>query len=129
MASIMHTEAGLMLMAEEFDLLRNIGILRIMMALAKMGPLTQKEILKLGIGKPYRIKNLLAFLLDEGKVCRVKRVFKEHPRKPPVTFYQYYIPDEFMIAALNECCEMLERTHRAFAEGFSRLSGELKPLV
>jgi hypothetical protein len=125
----MHNEAGLMLMAEEFDYLRNIGILRIMFSLAKYGPMTKKEINKLGIGKPYRINNLLSFLLDEGKVSRVKRVFKEHPRKPPTTFYQYFITDEFMAAALVECCDMLERTHRAFADGFTRLSRELRPMV
>ena len=129
MASIMHTEAGMVMMAEEFDLLSNVSILRIMFALAKAGPLTQKEIIKLGIGKPYRIKNLLKFLKDEGRVGVVKRVYKEKPRRPPITFYQYYIADEFIAAALAECCDMLERTHFAFAEGFSRLSKELKPLV
>jgi hypothetical protein len=125
----MHTEAGLMLMAEEFDLLRSMGILRIMLALAKSGPLTRKEIDKLGIGKPYKINNLLRYLVDEGKISKVKRVYKEHPRKPPVTFYQYFITDEFIGAALTECCDMLERTHQAYADGFSRLSGELKPLI
>lgn len=129
MASIMHTEAGLMLMAEEFDFLRNGGILRIMFALAKSGPLTGNEIRKLGIGKPYRINNFLKYLVEEGKVIKVKRVYKEHPRKPPRTVYQYFIADEFLANALTECCEMLERTHSAYAEGFSRLSRELKPIL
>jgi hypothetical protein len=128
-ASIMHTEAGLMLMAEEFDFLRNSGILRIMFALAKYGPLTGNEIRKLGIGKPYRINNLLKYLVEEGKIIKVKRVYREHERMPPNTFYQYFIADEFLAAALTECCDMLERTHQAYADGFSRLSRELKPIV
>lgn len=119
----------MMLMAEEFDYLRNSGILRIMFALAKHGPMTKKEIVKMGIGKPYRTKNLLNHLLDEGKVSRVKRVFRERPRGYPTTFYQYFITDEFIATALVECCDMLERTHRAYSDGFTRLSRELRPMV
>lgn len=126
---LMSSEAGLMLIAEEFDYLGNINLLRIVYALATMGPLTTREIRKLGLGKPYRIGNLLKSLVDDGKVMSVRRVCKIKPGEPPTTFVQYYIADEFIAAALNECCEMLERTHRAYADGFVRMGRELKPLV
>jgi hypothetical protein len=67
-------------------------------------------------------------LVDEGKVSMAKRVHRPHPRKPVKRIFQYFITDEFMIAALTECIDMLERTHQAYAEGFARLSGELRPL-
>ena len=127
--NMMSTAAGFLLMAEEFDFLAHKGILRIMFALAKTGPLTKKEILKLGLGKPYRIKNLLDYLVEEGKVIKVKRVHRRGPHMPPIMFVQFFIADEFLSAALTECCDMLERTHQAYADGFVRLSRELKPLV
>jgi len=55
-------------------------------------------------------------------------VYKYHPKKPPKRFFQYFIADEFIAAALVECMDMLERTHRAYADGFTRLSRELRPL-
>lgn len=127
--NIMSTEAGMMLMAEEFDYLSNINILRIVFSLAKMGPLTTAEIVKLGLGKPYRVKNLIKSLMEDGKIVRIKRVYKKNPSTPPRTFYQYCIADEFIANALVECCDLLERSHRAFADGFVRMSRELKPLV
>lgn len=116
-----------MLLAEEFDFLRNKQILRVMLALALKGPLTKKEFRKLGLGKPYRIKQTLDYLEDEGKIIKVKRVLKRKS-KPPLVFVQYFMADEFIAAALAECCAMLERSHRAYADGFKRLAGELRPL-
>jgi hypothetical protein len=126
---MMGSEAGMMLMAEEFSFLANKRILRIMFALAKSGPLTRSELLKMGLGKPYKIKNLLAYLVDEGKVVKVRRVIRRIRGTPPDTFNHYFIADEFLAAALVECCEMLERSHQAYADGFVRLSRELQPLV
>jgi hypothetical protein len=83
----------------------------------------------MGLGKPYRVKNLLEYLAEEGKVVKVRRVNRMGPHKPPVTFIHYFIADEFLSAALTECCNMLERTHQAYADGFVRLSRELRPLV
>lgn len=123
------SEAGLMLISEEFDFLSNKAVLRIMLALAKAGPLTRKQLNNMDIGKPYRIKNLLSFLVDEGKVVMVRSVVKKDPRKQGRSVFHYYIADEFIACALCECCDFLERSHRAFADGFARLSGELKPRV
>ena len=116
-----------MLIAEEFDFMANKDVLRIMLALAKAGPLTRKELNSIDIGKPYRITNLLEFLVDEGKVVLVRSTIKKDPRKRGVPQFHYYIADEFIATALAECCDFLERSHRAFADGFVRLSGELKP--
>jgi len=118
-----------MLLAEEFDFLRNKQVLRIMLALSLKGGLTRTEIIKLGLGKPYRIKEILSYLVDEGKLVKVKRVVKKKPRTPPDTFYHYFMADEFLAAALAELCELLKRTHLSYASGFERLSWDLKPLI
>ncbi len=128
--SIMESEAGLMLLAEEFDFLANTQVLRILFALSKKGSLTRGEIVKLGLGKPYRIKATLNYLVDEGKIVKVKRVLRsKKPRTPPKTFHHYFIADEFIATALVEVMDLLQRAHQDYADSFQRLSQELKPYV
>lgn len=127
--SIMGSEAGLMLMAEEFDFLGDATVLRIMLAVSQKGPLTRKEIVNLGFGKPYRIKNIIRFLVEDGRLVKVKRVYKPDGQfKPPVTYVQYFCADEFVAAAIHETMCLLERTHTAYADGFKRLQNDLRPL-
>lgn len=127
---LLASEAGFLLLAEEFDFLKNKQILRIMLALSKHGPLTQKELVSLDIGKPYRVKNVIRYLLEEGKIIRTRLIVPSgKPHVPPLSTYRYFIADEFMSAALVECIDFLERSHRAFADGFVRLGRELKPMV
>jgi len=128
-SSIMGSEAGLMLLAEEFDFLRDKQVLRILFAISQKGPLTAGEIIKLGLGRPYRIKAMLKYLMDEGKLVRVKRAYRpEGRRKPPKMFYQYFIGDEFIACALDETMALLERSHLEYSRGFRRLRLEMKPL-
>ena len=128
--SILESEAGMMLLAEEFDFLANTQTLRVLLALSQKGPLAQKEILKLGLGKPYRIKATLKYLMDEGKIVRVKRIFKsKKPRTPPKNFYHYFMADEFIACALSELMNVLQRSHQDYADSFERLSRELKPVL
>jgi len=129
-SSIMGSEAGLMLLAEEFDFLSNKQTLRILLALSQKGPLTSPEIVKLGLGKPYRIRATLRYLEDEGKIIKVKRVVvSDKPRTPPKIFSHYFMADEFIANALTEIMFLLQRSHQAYADGFQRLSSELKPLL
>ena len=119
-----------MLLAEEFDFLANTQTLRILLALSLKGPLAQGEILKLGLGKPYRIKATLKYLMDEGKIVRVKRVLKsKKPHTPPKNFYHYFMADEFMACALAELMAVQQRSHQDFADSFERLGRELRPVL
>ena len=119
----------MMLLAEEFDFLRDKQVLRIMLALSQKGPLTRPEIGRLGLGRPYRTTNLLAYLVDEGKIVKVKRSYRPEGKfKAPINYNYYYCSDEFIAAALEEVLKMMERSHRAYADGFKRLRLELKPL-
>jgi len=128
-SSIMGSEAGLMLLAEEFDFMASKQVLRILLALSQRGPLTQPEIIKLGLGRPYRIKALLAYLVEDGKIVKVKRSFSsKKPFEPPQTFNHYFCSDEFIPAALTEVMHVLQRSHQAYADGFKRLRMELKPM-
>jgi hypothetical protein len=124
----MQSEAGMMLMAEEFDFLRNKHTLRIFLALVD-GPKTKAQLRKSRFGKPYRINLLLDYLVDEGKIVKVKRVIHNKFAKKHKTFNEYYIADEFLACVLSEICDLLQRSHAAYADGFKQLSGELKPLL
>jgi hypothetical protein len=127
---MMGSEAGMMLMAEEFDFLSDKQILRVMLALSLKGPLHRQDIGKLGLGKPYRIKALLKYLVEEGKIVKVKRSYRPKGRsKPPQTVVYYYVGDEFISCALEETMGLLERSHLAYSDGFKRLRLELKPVL
>lgn len=126
--SMMNSEAGMMLMAEEFDFLRNKHTLKIFLALID-GPKTMKQIRAFRFGKPYRITMLLEYLVSEGKIVKVKRVIQDKFGKRASVFNEYHIADEFLACALSETADLLQRSHQAYADGFEQLSQELKPIL
>jgi len=128
MASIMQSEAGLMLLAEEFDFLRSKKVLSILLLLATRGPLTKEQIAKSGIGKPYKLRKRLDFLVDQGILVLSKQVYKKAPHIPPKNYTLYYMADEFIGEAIVETAKLLQRSHQAYADGFRVLRNQLKPL-
>lgn len=127
-SSMMNSEAGMMLMAEEFDFLRNKKTLAIFLALVD-GPKTLKELRAMRFAKPYRTTMLLDYLCNEGKIVKVKRVIHNKFGKKHSTFNEYYIVDEFLVCALSEIADLLQRSHQDFADGFGQLSQDLKPIL
>lgn len=127
-SSMMNSEAGMMLMAEEFDFLRNKKTLAIFLELVD-GPKTLKELRASRFAKPYRTNLLLEYLCDEGKIVKVKRVIQDSFGKRQSTFNEYYIADEFLACALAEIADLLQRSHQAYADGFEQLSQKLKPIL
>jgi len=125
---MMNSEAGMMLMAEEFDFLRNKKTLRLFLALVD-GPKTLKQLKAARFAKPYRTVMLLDYLCDEGKIVKVKRVIQNKFGKRTKVFNEYYIADEFLACALSEIADLLQRSHQAYADGFAQLSQELKPIL
>jgi hypothetical protein len=111
------------MIAEEMSLLSNKQVLKIAFALAKKSPLTLKDIGKSELGKPSRVKMYLNFLVDQGRVVKMRRSLpKPHPKSPPRTVNHYFWADEHTAIVIEEVVKLIERRHRAIAEEFALLA-------
>jgi hypothetical protein len=123
--NILDSEVGRLLVAEEFDLLARRSVLRIALALCIGGPMTLRQINKAGLGPAASINKYLKFLVEHGRVIRMRRVEPKQRNKPQKTMYYYYWADEHTPCALEEILLFLERRHRDEAESIALMHSTL----
>lgn len=125
--ALMNSESGIYLIAEEFGFLSSKNVTKLMLALSQRGPLTKRELAKLGWSRPMSIDRHLKLLEDQGLVVKVKRYrLGNNDRKE--RFVHYFCANEFIATAISEVVDVLARRHESYAEGFRRMKDDLQPL-